>query len=132
MFPATQTLATTRRFKTYPTALLCAFAHIDPNGALLFEAFDRGTLVGACLILRHGETATYQTAWSTATGRALQAPRALLWAAAIRLKELGHDMLDLGTVETDNAAGLARFKLGTGASLRPLGGTWIKLFAPRS
>ena len=130
MFPAANALARSRRFKAYPTALLCAFAQLNATHALIFEAYDRGTLVGACLILRHGAAATYQTAWSTPTGHALQAPRALLWAAATRLQHLGHDMLDLGVVETDHAKGLARFKLGTGAAIRPLGGTWMRLRAP--
>ncbi|MDO6733124.1 GNAT family N-acetyltransferase [Octadecabacter sp. 1_MG-2023] len=130
MFAAAKTLARKRRYGTYPTALLSTFAQINPNDALLFEAYDRGTLCAACLVLRHGQTATYQTAWSTPTGHALQAPRAVLWAAAKRLAALGHEDFDLGTVDTDHAAGLARFKLGSGAALRPLGGTWVRLRAP--
>ncbi|MCF2903831.1 GNAT family N-acetyltransferase [Octadecabacter sp. CECT 8868] len=130
MFAAAETLARKRCYRAYPTFLLSTFAQINPNNALLFEAYDRGTLCAACLILRHGQTATYQTAWSIPTGQALQAPRAVLWAAAKRLAALGHEDFDLGTVDTDRAAGLARFKLGTGAALRPLGGTWVRLRAP--
>lgn len=74
MFAQTDALARKRRFKTYPVAVLSAFAQCNPNHAVLFEAFDRGTLIAACLILRHGKTATYQTAWTSDTGRALQAP----------------------------------------------------------
>ena len=37
----------------------------------------------------------------------------------------GVTKLELGQVDTEKAAGLARFKLGTGATLRPLGGSWI-------
>lgn len=127
MFTAATTLARRRRYKTYPTALLATFAQTNPDAALMFEAYDRGTLVAACLVLRHGKVATYQTAWSSATGHALQASRAVIWAAAKRLATLGHEVFDLGVVDTDHAAGLARFKLGTGAELRPLGGTWIRL-----
>lgn len=126
MFGHAETLARKRRFKTYPTALLALFAQFNPDDALMFEAYDRGTLVAACLVLRHGPTATYQCAWSSATGHALQAPRVVLWAAAQRMAALGHDTFDLGVVETDHAAGLARFKLGTGADVRPLGGTWVR------
>lgn len=132
MFRAADALAKTRKYRTYPTALLAAFARTNPDDALLFEAYARGTLVAGCLILRHGATATYQTAWSTQRGHALQAPRAVLWAAAKRMKTLGHDCLDLGVIETEHAAGLARFKLGTGAAPRPLGGTWVRLRAPRT
>jgi hypothetical protein len=130
MFPAADALANARGFRSYPTTLLAALAQLTPNSATLFEAYDRGTLVAACLILRHGQTATYQTAWSTPTGHALQAPRAVLWAAAVRMKALRHDTFDLGVIETERAKGLARFKLGTGATPRPLGGTWIRLRAP--
>lgn len=126
LFGQAETLARKRRFKTYPTALLTAYASLNPRDALIFEAFDRGTLVAACLVLRHGATATYQTAWSSATGHALQAPRLLLFQAACHLQTLGHDIFDLGTLDTENAKGLARFKLGTGAQVRPLGGTWIR------
>lgn len=127
MFECAEKTARQKRYKSYPTALLICFAKLSPQDALLFEAFDHGTLIGACLVLRHGATATYQTAWSTPTGYERQAPRALLWAAALHLKRHGVDMFDLGTVETEHAAGLARFKLGTGAALRPLGGTWARL-----
>jgi len=37
--------------------------------------------------------------------------------------------LDLGTVDSVNNPGLTRFKVRAGATLRPLGGTWIA--APR-
>lgn len=127
MFDAVDRLARTRRFRTYPVALLSAFAQINQGDAHLVEAYDQGTCVAGCLILRHGRTATYQSAWSSAIGHALQAPRAVLMHAATRMAAMGHDTLDLGTVETDTAKGLARFKLGTGADLRPLGGTWVRL-----
>jgi hypothetical protein len=35
--------------------------------------------------------------------------------------------LDLGTLDTQNAPGLARFKLGSGATAQLLGGTWARL-----
>lgn len=130
MFAHADALARKRGFKSYTVRLLAIFAQLNPKHAMIFEAYDRETLVAACLVLRHGTTATYQTAWSTPTGQALQAPRAVLWAATVRMMALGHARLDLGVVETDHAPGLARFKLGTGAILRPLGGTWLRLRVP--
>lgn len=127
LFDAANTLAKNRKFRALPTPLLAAFARLNPDDALIFEAYDRGTPVAACLILRHGATATYQTAFATDTGLALHAPRVLLHHAAKRMAALNHITLDLGLVETDHAAGLARFKLGTGARLTRLGGTWIRL-----
>ena len=46
--------------------------------------------------------------------------------AALALRDDGVRWLDLGTVDTDVAPGLAHFKLGTGAELRQLGATvWV-------
>jgi hypothetical protein len=47
--------------------------------------------------------------------------------SANRLAISGHKTFDLGLVETDHAAPLARFKLRTGAHVRKLGGTWIAI-----
>jgi hypothetical protein len=41
------------------------------------------------------------------------------------LASKGVQSLELGQVDTVKAAGLARFKLGVGADLRPLGGTYL-------
>jgi hypothetical protein len=43
-----------------------------------------------------------------------------LWAEGVR-------WLDLGSVDTEKAPGLARFKLGTGAELKRLGATMLVL-----
>ena len=126
LFEQAERLALQRGFKGYPFKLLSAYAKQNVDGAVLFEAHHRNSLVGACLILRHGATASYQTAWASATGKAIQAPRLLLWNAARHMAGRGHSKLDLGCVETDRSAGLARFKLGTGAQIRQLGGTWVR------
>jgi len=120
-------MARSRKYRSYPTALLARYAAETPGSALIFEAYDRGHLCGAILVLRHGAGASYQTAWSDARGRALGAARVLLDHAAHWLQKKAHKTFDLGYVETDHAPGLARFKLGTGATLRPLGGTWLRL-----
>lgn len=127
LFSNAEALARARRFKTYPTSLLAAFAQTNRGKARLFEAWLGETPFAACLTLSHGPTATYQTAWTSTEGRSAEAGRLLLHAAALRLRRLGHQTFDLGLVETDHAPGLARFKLGTGAELRRLGGTWLRL-----
>ena len=127
LFDHAAKLARARGFSSYPSGFLTAYAKANSGDAILFEAFQNKALIAACLVLRHGATATYQTAWANQTGRALQAPRVLLWRAAMRLVSLGHTTFDLGVVETDQGAGLARFKLGTGAQVRQLGGTWVRL-----
>jgi hypothetical protein len=47
--------------------------------------------------------------------------------AADDLAARGHVRLDLGTVDTEAAPGLARFKLAVGATVHPLGGSWLGL-----
>jgi lipid II:glycine glycyltransferase (peptidoglycan interpeptide bridge formation enzyme) len=110
-----------------PTALLATFASLARNDALIFEAYDKGLLIAAILVLRHGPTATYQTAWTSAQGRICHAHNLLLSHSANRLATLGHQTFDLGLVETNHTATLARFKLRTGARLLRLGGTWIAI-----
>jgi hypothetical protein len=51
----------------------------------------------------------------------------MLYRAACALREEGVRWLDLGSVNTEDAPGLARFKLGTGAALRRLGHTLLVL-----
>jgi hypothetical protein len=127
MFDHSATVAKARQFKPLPTRLIAAFAQINPNDAVMFEAFDKGHLIAAVLVLRHATTATLQTAWTSALGRTNHAHNLLLFTAANRLATLGHTTFDLGLVETDNTPSLARFKLRTGANLRKLGGTWIAI-----
>lgn len=128
MFAKAEALARHRRFRPLPTPLIAAFAGAAPDNALIFEAFQDSQMVAAILVLRHGPTATYQTAWTSTEGRANHAHNLLLAHAADHLSQLGHTTFDLGLVDTDTAATLARFKLRTGARLRKLGGTWLRLF----
>ncbi|MGS4982034.1 GNAT family N-acetyltransferase [Pseudosulfitobacter pseudonitzschiae] len=95
------------------------------RAAILFEAFQGADPVAALLILRHGTTATYHIGHTTTAGRAASAHTLLMWTAMCWCAGHGHQWLDLGLVETQRNAGLARFKLGTGADVVPLGGTWV-------
>jgi hypothetical protein len=51
-----------------------------------------------------------------------------MWKAFQELPAYRISEMELGLVDTDSGANLARFKLGTGAVTRPLGGTWGRLF----
>ncbi len=113
-------------FRTLPHGLLLAYAAIRPGDTLVLTALHGGTPAAAMLFLVHGAVATYQLGWSGPEGRRLACHHALLHAAMDRLAD-SCVRLDLGTVDTVNAPGLARFKIGTGATLRPLGGTWLRV-----
>lgn len=107
-------------------ALPAAFAAQYPNDQTrLFLAEKRGEVIAAMLILRHGAAASYHIGWSSSAGRSASAHNLLLWQASNWLARKGVLRFDLGSVDTDGAAGLARFKLGAGADLRALGPTML-------
>jgi lipid II:glycine glycyltransferase (peptidoglycan interpeptide bridge formation enzyme) len=77
------------------------------------------------LYLIHGTAATYHVGWSGEEGRRLGAHNLLLWEAMSRLAAHGVRRLDLGGVNTQSSAGVARFKLGAGGEVVTLAGTWL-------
>ncbi|WP_323763516.1 GNAT family N-acetyltransferase [Marinovum sp.] len=114
-----------KRYRGYPPRFTAAFAAANRGQARLFEARARGAPVAALLFLCHGAVATYHIGWSGPEGRAASAHHLLLWRAMVDLAARGVTRLDLGIVDTVTAPGLARFKLGSGAQCRALGGTWL-------
>lgn len=115
----------TKRFRGYPVAFSAAYAAANPGQARLFEVRASGEPIAAMLFLCHGAVATYHIGWTSEDGRAVSAHHLALWEAMKALKARGIQRIDLGTVDTETAPGLARFKLGSGAICRPLGGTWL-------
>jgi hypothetical protein len=112
-------------YRGLPPGVSLAFAKANPGAALVFEARHKGQPVAAALMLRHGRMATWQIGASNPEGRALNAMNLILWEAMVYLRDAGHDLLDLGTLNVQDAPGLAHFKMGTGAELHRLGGTWL-------
>lgn len=114
-----------RGYKSLPHWLILAWATLHANDAVLIEARQNGLPLAGMIFLRHGPVATYQIAHASDPARRLNAHRLMLWRAAQHFALAGVRRLDLGKLETDLNPGLARFKLGTGAQARQLGGTWI-------
>lgn len=114
-----------RRYRELPIAFTLAFARTNPGKAQLFTARSGRDVVAGMLILRHGPTATYHIGHTTEAGRSKHAHTLLLARAADWLAKNGVGVLELGTLDTVNAPGLARFKLGSGAVAHVLGGTWL-------
>ncbi|MEO0936787.1 MAG: GNAT family N-acetyltransferase [Pseudomonadota bacterium] len=125
LFRAEAAMQAARRYRTWPAALTLCYARVNPGKAVLFTATDKGHTVAAMLFLRHGHGATYHIGQTSAEGRARHAHTALMWAAIKWHAAHGVRQLELGTIDTESAPGLARFKRGTGARVRPLGGTWL-------
>ncbi|WP_299965590.1 GNAT family N-acetyltransferase [uncultured Roseobacter sp.] len=117
-----------RRYRSWPPALTRAFARANPSQAKLFTARLGGNPVSALLLLRHGEVASYHIGHTGPLGRLTSAQTLLMWQAILWARRKGMRRLELGTLDTEEGAGRARFKLGTGAVTQRLGGTWI--YAP--
>lgn len=114
-----------RGYRSWPVALTLAYARANPGQAKLFTAHWGKEPVAAMLILRHGTAATYHIGHTRASGRLMSASNVLLWSVMLWAKAKGVQRLELGTIDTEDARGLARFKLGTGAKPQTLGGTWL-------
>ncbi len=114
--------ARARHYQTLPAAFVSHWT----GGRLLLHLRHKSVLEAAMLFLIHGAAATYHIGWASAYGRDVQAHRAMLWRAAVMLREQGVRLLDLGAVDAGNP-GLAGFKLGTGARLIEVGATSLVL-----
>lgn len=113
--------ARARGYRDLPAAYALAFP-----SARVFEARLGSTVIAAMVMLIHAPVATYHLGWCGEDGRARDAHRQVLAHAVQWLSDAGITRVDLGTVDTDAAPGLARFKLGTGARAVRLGGTWLR------
>jgi len=77
------------------------------------------------LFLIHGRRATYHVGWTSEAGRDNAAHNLILWTAMKELKARGVATLDLGGVNTQSGAGIARFKLETGGAVLRRAGAYV-------
>ncbi|NDG15397.1 MAG: GNAT family N-acetyltransferase [Betaproteobacteria bacterium] len=77
------------------------------------------------MFLIHGQAATYQVGWTSDQGRDLHAHNLMLWRGIEALQERGVRLLDLGGVNTQRSAGVARFKMATGGTVKQLAGSYL-------
>ncbi len=99
-----------------------------PKAALrLWEWRHDGKIGAAMAFVAHGTSATYHIGWSGPEARKRGVHNVMLWQAAVALRNEGVHWLDLGSINDEQAPGLASFKLGTGAALRRLGHTLLVL-----
>ena len=105
-----------------------AFSMALPVTALrLWEWRNAGQIGAAMAFVVHGTSASYHLSWAGGDARAQAIHNLMLWRAAMALRDEGVRWLDLGSVNDEEAPGLASFKLGTGAALRRLGPTLLVL-----
>ena len=91
----------------------------------MFTARKGDDTVAAMLFLVHGRRATYHLGWSSPEGKRTNAHNLTLWQAIRKLKARGLGQIDLGGLNTEDVPGIARFKLGSGARVKTLCGTWF-------
>jgi lipid II:glycine glycyltransferase (peptidoglycan interpeptide bridge formation enzyme) len=108
-----------------PFVLAIALAQRNKQATLAFTAFSGNEPIGAILVFRHGQSATYYVAWNGPKGRRLHANNLLLWHAVKELKSQGVKWLDLGGVDGLSMPGVSRFKIGMGGTLYTLAGTYL-------
>lgn len=104
-----------RGYRGLPLDFTLAAARAAPGAAQVFTAMQGGEVLGAMLFLLHEGAASYHIGHLRPEGRAVAAHNLILWRAADWLAATGVAWIDLGPVETEREAGLARFKLGSGA-----------------
>ena len=115
-----------RGYRRLPIRFTQAWRHVNgPRATRLFTARYGKTPVAAMLFLLHGRSASYHIGWSDELGRQCNAHALLLWQAARWLQARGYAWLDLGTLDTETTPGLARFKLGSGATPFQMGTTCL-------
>lgn len=118
---ADQKQALGKKYRNWPPALTAAYAS-SANSTLLIETEDGSA---AMLFLIHGKGASYHIGWRSLNA-AGGAHNLLMWFAMLFLKSRGIEVLDLGVLP-ETAAGLCRFKLGTGAEKVQQGNTYLCL-----
>ncbi|MEZ5651141.1 MAG: GNAT family N-acetyltransferase [Burkholderiaceae bacterium] len=118
-----------RGYMALPAGFVTAWRDLGPRDGAGAELLGlRAELgrepVAAMLFLLHGRRATYHIGWSDDRGREHGAHNLLLWRAMQQLRDRGVEVLDLGGVDTQRGAGIARFKLGSGGEVRWRAGTY--------
>lgn len=116
-----------RRYRALPAAFTRTWYDLDPKSVTLLTAQTKSEPIAAMLFLRHGTTVSYHIGWTGPEGRAASAHNLILAHAAEKFANEGASFMNLGLLDTENAPGLARFKLGVGAQPIETGGTWISL-----
>ncbi len=116
-----------KAFRALPADFTLKWHQTNPDDLRLITVSLLGRTVASALFVRHGNTATYHIAHTTAAGRKLSAGRLAMWQAFSDFAAQGLRQIDLGQIDTVNAKGLARFKLGTGAVAQTNGATVLAI-----
>ncbi len=115
-----------RRFTAPNARLLRTLAHsVGTENRVVLRAMEADEPIAGILLIRHGASATYVAGWTSQAGRQRHAHNLLLWQGIGELQRRGVAWLDLGGVNSHDAPGVARFKLGMGGELYTLAGLYM-------
>jgi hypothetical protein len=116
-----------KRFVGPSTDFVGAIAEAGKTGGdvLILSATMGKACIAGIVLVTHGASATYFVSWTSEKGREFNAHNLLLWRGIQELKAAGARWLDLGGLNTGPGAGVARFKLGLGANVFTLAGTFL-------
>lgn len=128
IFALTAAHAKAQGYRPVPATVAVGLAQLALKASRLFTALHQRQPIAHILMVQLGPVVTYQIGWSGPEGRRFNAHHRLLSEAAAYYAERGCRYMDLGRVDTEAAPGLARFKIGTGAAVRPLGGSHLRLW----
>ncbi len=113
-------------YQSLPAHLVPLYQEVAGNNSVMaLAARQEGKGVGGMLCVIHGTSATYHIGWASEQGKAVNIHNQLLWEMMRALKQQGIAKLDLGGVNTDDSAGVARFKIGAGGEVVSLAGTFL-------
>jgi hypothetical protein len=97
----------------------------EPEPLLTLRVDQGREPIAGMMFLVRGTSALYHVGWADERGRDAGAHPLLLWQAMLMLRERGVRRLELGAVDTQRGATLARFKIGSGGRVAGFSGTWL-------
>jgi lipid II:glycine glycyltransferase (peptidoglycan interpeptide bridge formation enzyme) len=99
--------------------------NINQNNFFVFQALLDEKIVAGILIIRHGNSCTYNIGWNSQEGRKLYANNFLLWNSILEMKRRGCVVFDLGGIDQKNTPDITRFKRGLKGKEYTLVGEWV-------
>jgi hypothetical protein len=97
----------------------------EPEPLLTLRVDQGREPIAGMMFLVRGASALYHVGWADERGREAGAHPLLLWQAMLALRERGVRRLELGAIDTQRGAALARFKIGSGGRVAAFSGTWL-------
>jgi lipid II:glycine glycyltransferase (peptidoglycan interpeptide bridge formation enzyme) len=119
-----------KKYQGLPVGLVMGYGHYSADktrGVITAFAVKEGadTPMAGALFLCHGNSVTYHIGWNGKEGRKCRALNLLLWDMVLKLKKDGFEILDLGGINTEEGADIARYKLSFSSKVIQLAGTYM-------